>query len=546
MTKTRRCAFVLALCLMSLLWPMFAGQARAQGAIGGKVTSAASPTTAIANVLIEVYSPSSLVTSTRTDASGSYLTTAPLTAGNYYLIARAAPASYLDQIYSGINCPSTCASPLTGSPVTVTNGGTATANFALAPSGIIQGTVRPSGSAFGINGVNVRVYNSSGALVTTVQSNGAGEYAVTAKLGEGTYYLATAVSPPYRAQIYSGLDCGVTCPSPTTGTGVFVGAGGTRTGIDFSLTTAGFITGRVRDAATTSVLSNVLVQIYDGSSSLISSSYTDASGDYASAALPAGTYYALVPGSTDYVSQLYSSITCISCSPVTGTAISVSTGIAADRNFNLTPGGAISGRVTAANSGAKISGVTVQAYTAGGVASVSTTTDSSGNYSLLGLPVASYFVKATVSSAYVPQLYLNHDCASCSVTSGNSVSVVASGVTPSIDFAMNLTGTFFSDDPLVARVTPIRAIHITELRQRIDTLRSRYSLPTVSWTDSSIVTGVTSVKASHLLEMRTAVEQVYSAASKPVPTWAQAITARSTSITAAQLTELRTAVLAVW
>lgn len=545
MTKTRRCALVLALCLLSVLVPIFAGQASAQGAIGGKVTSAASPTTSIANVLIEVYSPSSLVTSTRTDASGSYLTTASLAAGNYYLIARAAPASYLDQIYSGINCPSTCASPLTGTPVTVTSGGTATANFALATSGIIQGTVRPSGAVFGINGVNVRVYNSSGALVTTVQSNGAGEYAVTAKLGEGTYYLATAVSPPYRAQIYSGIDCGVTCPSATTGTGVFVSAGGTRTGIDFSLTTAGFITGRVRDAATTSVLSNILVQIYDGSSNLISSSYTDASGDYASAALPAGIYYALVAASTDYVSQLYNGISCLSCSPVTGTAISVSTGIALDRNFNLTAGGAISGRVTSAGSGGNLAGVTVQAYTSSGVASVSTTTDSNGNYTLLGLPVANYFVKATLSG-YVPQVYLNLDCASCSVTSGTSVSVAASAVTPSVNFALNQTSGFFTDDPLTARVTRVRAVHIVELRQRIDTLRSRYSLSPMSWTDNPLVIGVTTVKAAHILEMRTALEQVYALVPRTPPTWAQTITARSSLVTAAQIAELRAAVLAVW
>ena len=48
----------------------------------------------------------------------------------------------------------------------------------------------------------------------------------------------------------------------------------------------------------------------------------------------------------------------------------------------------------------------------------------------------------------------------------------------------------FTDDPIVPGVTPIKAVHFTELRTRIGALRSAAGLPRFSWTDPVLRPGV--------------------------------------------------------
>lgn len=100
----------------------------------------------------------------------------------------------------------------------------------------------------------------------------------------------------------------------------------------------------------------------------------------------------------------------------------------------------------------------------------------------------------------------------------------------------------FTDDPLEIGGTAIRAVHMTELRSRIDALRVRFTLGAVSWTDPSLA-GVTA-KAAHLTELRTALQQAYVAAGLPAPTFTDAtVTAGSTRIRAVHIQELRDAVV---
>ncbi|MEO6258998.1 MAG: IPT/TIG domain-containing protein, partial [Thermoanaerobaculia bacterium] len=104
----------------------------------------------------------------------------------------------------------------------------------------------------------------------------------------------------------------------------------------------------------------------------------------------------------------------------------------------------------------------------------------------------------------------------------------------------------FTDDPLQAGVTRVKAVHLTELRTAVNTLRSRYALTNFSFTDPTLTANVTKVKAVHLTELRTALAQVYTAASRTVPTWNPGTITVGSVITAAQLTELRTATRALW
>lgn len=102
----------------------------------------------------------------------------------------------------------------------------------------------------------------------------------------------------------------------------------------------------------------------------------------------------------------------------------------------------------------------------------------------------------------------------------------------------------FTDDPLISGVTAIRAIHLVELRARIDALRTRFALPAFSWTDPAVVPGAVTVKSVHLAQMRSALGSVYAALKRTTPVYTDtALT--GVPVKAVHLTELRAAILAV-
>ena len=106
--------------------------------------------------------------------------------------------------------------------------------------------------------------------------------------------------------------------------------------------------------------------------------------------------------------------------------------------------------------------------------------------------------------------------------------------------------TTFSDDPILPGVTPVKAVHFTELRERIDLLRDGAGLAPFVWTDPVLSAGVTPVRLSHLLELRVALGAAYRAAGRAGPVFTDAAPMEGTTpIRAVHLTELRAAVVAL-
>ena len=105
-------------------------------------------------------------------------------------------------------------------------------------------------------------------------------------------------------------------------------------------------------------------------------------------------------------------------------------------------------------------------------------------------------------------------------------------------------GGAFTDDPIVAGETPVRAVHFTELRGRIDALRTAHGLGRFPWTDPSLAAGVTPVRGVHMSELRTALGQVYDAASRTIGFGTEPVQA-GWEIRAAHINELRRAVEAL-
>lgn len=106
-------------------------------------------------------------------------------------------------------------------------------------------------------------------------------------------------------------------------------------------------------------------------------------------------------------------------------------------------------------------------------------------------------------------------------------------------------GTGFTDEPVAAGTTLIQAVHITELRARIDALRIRFGLLQFIWTNPTPVAGSTMLQATYVIEMRAALNGVYTRAGRPLPIYAAPAPTIGGAIPALHVSELRSAVLAL-
>jgi hypothetical protein len=104
----------------------------------------------------------------------------------------------------------------------------------------------------------------------------------------------------------------------------------------------------------------------------------------------------------------------------------------------------------------------------------------------------------------------------------------------------------FTDSPIVAGATIVRALHVAQLRQRVNALRVRCGLPEYGFTDGLLAGGATRVRATHIAELRAALDAAYGACGTTPPGYSDpALVAGSTPVKAAHLNELRAAVTAL-
>jgi len=103
----------------------------------------------------------------------------------------------------------------------------------------------------------------------------------------------------------------------------------------------------------------------------------------------------------------------------------------------------------------------------------------------------------------------------------------------------------FTDDPLVAGVTPIKVIHITELRTRINAVRAVRGLGAFSHTDPVLTAAVTTIKAVHIANLRTALAEAYVASMLTPPTYTDPSLSAGTVIKVVHIAQLRAALLAI-
>lgn len=102
----------------------------------------------------------------------------------------------------------------------------------------------------------------------------------------------------------------------------------------------------------------------------------------------------------------------------------------------------------------------------------------------------------------------------------------------------------WTDDPLVAGTTHLKAVHLTELRSRVNTVRATFGLGAFAWTNA-ITAGSTLAKAVDVIELRTALAAAYTAAAMTQPVYVDPSLPAGTTVKVVHISQLRAAVEAL-
>jgi Mg-chelatase subunit ChlD len=239
-------------------------------------------------------------------------------------------------------------------------------------------TQQIAGSGVGISGLTVELEsNSSGSSINTTTTGPSGEYRFTG--------VSVNISDGYDIEVAGGNNY-----TDATARGVTVSVDETVTQ-NFSLDYADFgaiegtVTASGQTATTQTVdpqdgIGGLTVELYDASSTLVNSTTTDPDGNYTFAGLKVDVddgYAVEVDGGSNYTSATADNVT-----------VGVDTTVTEDFSLDYATPGTISGTVSDVN-GTALSGKTVNLREdAGGTILDSTTTDSSGEYDIGDVDVA--------------------------------------------------------------------------------------------------------------------------------------------------------------
>jgi putative hemolysin len=241
----------------------------------------------------------------------------------------------------------------------------------------------------GIANVNVGYCDSNGYCFSWTQTDGSGNYTLSAS--EGSWKV---MFNPQQGNSYYLQEWYNDKSNPSSADPVSVTTGQTKSGINAQLVTGGAISGRVTDAsnndALTNGIANVNVGYCDSNGYCFNWTQTDGYGNYTLNA-PAGNWNVMFnPWAAvgNYLSEWYDNKSNLG----TADSVSVTAGVTTGNiNAQLEVGATISGTVTNAN-GTPLANVNVSANNPGGGSGGCT--NSSGIYTISGLSPGTYRVSA--------------------------------------------------------------------------------------------------------------------------------------------------------
>ncbi|MEZ5291337.1 MAG: carboxypeptidase regulatory-like domain-containing protein [Vicinamibacterales bacterium] len=382
----------------------------------------------IPNVFVAVvgkFGGSTRSTLGQTDASGA-VTIRGLLDGTYQAFTQqAAPPVYVNEILGGIPCLGTCSSSVaiaSGASVPVTTGSVTNVTFALDRGATISGTVRSSATQLPVPGVTIFARARLGSELRqgwAATTDASGAY-VLSGLPSGSYAVGTEFVPSFVDEVYRDRPCAAAvCQDQEAAAGdpVSVTAGAAVSGVDFALDAGGTITGRITQAGTgTPLQAAVSIQVVFGGVFVLDVARvnTNAQGVYSVTGLKPAAYI-VVAEATGHAQELFGGTHLLSNDldlkraaprvPVTNGVTTPNIDVVLDRTATIT------GRVRSATTNAGISGVHVGLFRDVPAPELvrSTTTDSTGAYSLNGFPSGTYYV-ATIDPRFDNRVWDGFPC----------------------------------------------------------------------------------------------------------------------------------------
>jgi hypothetical protein len=424
------------------------------GAISGTVTETGSGDP-ITSGIVEARSVSTgALYSDGLDSLGQYRIER-LPPGTYYVATKNATV-HADEVWDDVPCPPGGCAMTVGTPVTASLDSTTTGiDFALELGGVVTGIVTNAVGGEPLDGVDVRLYDHLGVSIDSVSTDSSGVWRIEG-LAAGTYFATARAKYGYVAGLYDGLFCGEEqyygC-DPTTGTPIAVTTGTTTSGVDFSLTPLGAVSGAVTDAVTGAPVADIRIEIFLANGIHLRYGTTNASGQYTVEGIPSGDYFVRTNAwGGPYMDELYDDILCYGCDPTSGTPVPVTLATTTSGiDFSLERYGGISGSISDAETGELITNtdILVQVWNpdlrSNSVASQITW---DGTYAISSLYPGTYYISARPrwGGSYLTEVYDDIACAGeppsyCDVSKGQPIVVTTDTMVTGIDFNLR---TFFS------------------------------------------------------------------------------------------------------
>lgn len=300
-------------------------------------------------------------------------------------------------------------------------------NATLTIGGAISGRVLAADTGEGLSGVVAAISVGDDDPIDEVVTDDNGEYLSDA-LPTGSYkvtFLPPDGDPAYIQGVYA-TPVGVVAPEETPN-------------INATLSLGGQIRGRVTAAGTVNGLADVNVEVYTAEGDLLTSTFTDADGNYATSGLRSGSYKLLFD-TTNYTTTDAYLPSYYNLRPDLGTADSVAVAVpnATTANIALSKGGQFTGTVTAG--GQAREDVEVRVYTGAGELAATATTDVSGKYLTPGLVPGSYkllFRPADLlANTYAFEYYSNR----ATLSTAGLLAAPSSGTTSQINAVLDAGG----------------------------------------------------------------------------------------------------------
>jgi hypothetical protein len=441
-SRARRARLLVFTTIVGLIVGMFAAggaaasaSADATGIVSGTVFGSTAPTVGLAGAYVDLYIPNEQTYAlTTTDQNGNFSFTG-VPAGSYTLDFQSPTGSNFTEQWWNDQPNNASATYFNLADGQALGGLNATLVVGATLSGSVYGAGAPN---VPLPFSNVYVSGLGGAPDAFASTDSNGNFTLTG-ISAGTYSLH--FSPPFNSGNYL-QQWWNDQPTQATATTITIGAAQNLTGYNAVLSVGASISGTVTGADTGLGLPGGYVQALQ-SGNPVGFANVSSTGTYDVSGLEPGSYILqFVPANgTNYVGQYWNDAsTAATATPITVSAGDVDTGY----NAALAVGATVSGTVTTVDAaGVGLAGASVTAVDSSDSYVAGTTTDTNGNYSIVGLATGSYRIQfqAPYGDSHASQFWKNAATFGKATAVAVSATTVTSGINASLTAGATISGT---------------------------------------------------------------------------------------------------------